>query len=238
MPGGGLSPHGKRWVACRKGFLLSVRVLSRLFRRLFIQELRRAYDNGRLEFHGQLESYREPEVFRNFLDKCRQSQWVVYAQPPFAGPGAVVDYLARYTHRIAISNHRLVEIKDGKVTFTYKDYKTGIPNKTISLEANEFIRRFLMHVLPNGFQRIRYYGFMANCHRVKKLALCRRLLHADQTDQPPSHQPQDRLTLFQSLTAVDLFQCPRCHKGRLLRSENLSPSPPPYSPRAHRARSP
>lgn len=238
VPGGGLSPDGKRWVPCRKGFFLSVRVLSRLFRRLFIEELRRAYDNGHLEFHGQLESHRQPHVFTNLLDRCRHIEWVVYAKPPFAGPDAVVDYLARYTHRIAISNHRLVEIKDGTVTFTYKDYKTGTPNKTMRLQANEFIRRFLLHVLPNGFQRIRYYGFMANCHRTKKLALCRRLLHAEPTNQPPSHKPQDRLTLFQSLTGVDPLQCPRCHKGRLVRSDNMPPKPPPYSPRLHRARSP
>ena len=238
VPGGGLSPDGKRWVACRKGFFLSVRVLSRLFRRLFIEELRRDYENGRLEFHGRLESYRKPDVFRGLLDRCHQLQWVVYAKPPFAGPDAIVDYLARYTHRIAISNHRLVRMENAKVSFTYKDYKTGIPNKTMSLDANEFIRRFLLHVLPNGFQRIRYYGFMANCHRANKLTLCRRLLHAEQADQPPLQEPADRLTLFQSLTGVDPFQCPRCHTGRLVRSKNLSPTPAPYSPRLHRARSP
>ena len=108
----------------------------------------------------------------------------------------------------------------------------------MTLDADEFIRRFLLHVLPNGFQRIRYYGFMANCHRAKKLALCRQLLHAEQTDQPPSQEPQDRLTLFQSLTGVDPFQCPRCHKGRLVRTQNVPPTPPRYRPRIHRARPP
>ena len=116
---------GKQWTSCRKRFFLPVRVLSRLFRRLFIEELPRAYDKGRLAFHGALESYRDPELFRSLLDACRRSEWVVYAKPPFSGPEAVVDYLARYTHRIAVSNHRLVEMSNGTVAFTYKDYKTG-----------------------------------------------------------------------------------------------------------------
>lgn len=238
VPGGGLSPDGERWVACRKGFFLPVRVLSRLFRRLFLKALQQAYDQGRLEFHGPLESYRESDVFRKLLDKCRHTQWVVYAQAPFAGPDAVVDYLARYTHRIAISNHRLVSMEKAKVTFTYKDYKTGVPHRTMTLDAHEFIRRFLLHVLPNRFQRIRYYGFMANCHRAEKLASCRRLLHTEQTDQPPPQEPQDRLSLFQALTGVDLLQCPRCHKGRLMRSENVPPTPQRYRPSIHQARSP
>ena len=238
VPGGGLSPDGEGWISCKKGFFLPVRVLSRLFRGLFLGTLERAFQQGRLQFRDTIKALAQPDNFTQLLQGCRKTEWVVYAKPPFAGPDAVLDYLARYTHRIAISNHRLVEIKDGRVTFTYKDYKTGLPNKTMSLHANEFIRRFLLHVLPNSFQRIRYYGFMANCHRAKKLALSRRLLHAEQTNQPPSHQPQDRLTLFQSLTGVDPLQCPRCHKGRLVRSESPPQTLPPDSPRVHRARSP
>ncbi len=154
VPGGGLSPDGERWISCKKGFFLPVRVLSRLFRRRFLDALERTFQQGRLVFHGAIQALAQPEDFTALLQRCRKTEWVVYAKPPFAGPDAVLDYLARYTHRIAISNHRLVRMENGTVTFTYKNYKTGLHNQTMSLDAHEFIRRFLLHVLPNGFQRI------------------------------------------------------------------------------------
>ena len=223
VPDGGLSPDGERWISCKKGFFLPVRALSRLFRRLFLDALQRAFQEARLEFRGAIQALAQPEDFTTLLQRCRKTEWVVYAKPPFAGPDAVLDYLARYTHRIAISNHRLVRMENGNVTFTYKDYKTGIHKQTMTLEAHEFIRRFLLHVLPNGFQRIRYYGFLANYHRTQKLAQCRLLLRTHKTTETPEAETRDRRALLQVLTGIDPCQCPQCHEGRLKRVQMLPP---------------
>ena len=230
VPGGGLSLDGTRWVSCKKGFFLPVRVLSRLFRRLFLEALQQAHDTGRLTFHGSLSSYRDPDAFKDLVDQCRQVEWVVYAKPPVAGAEAVLDYLARYTHRIAISNHRLLSMENGEVAFTYKDYKTGVPNKTMSLDAHEFIRRFLLHVLPAGFQRIRYYGFLANRHRADQLALCRRLLGASAPPEPHPGQKVDLAVLLETLTGKDPTVCPACGCGHLVR---LGPLLPPARTSQH-----
>lgn len=230
VPGGGLAPDGKRWIACKKRFLLPVRVLSRLFRRLFLEELQRAFNKGDLEFHGGLAAHAEPKVFTKLVDACRQIEWDVHVQPPFAGAETVLGYLARYTHRIAISNHRLISMDNGKVVFAYKDYKTSA-NKTMTLDACEFIRRFLSHVLPCGFQRIRYYGFLANTHRAQKLDLCRRLLQVPGPSQSISHRDLDRCTLIEALTGVDLSRCPRCKQGHLIRCNVLAPVPPFHRPK-------
>jgi hypothetical protein len=162
VPGGGLSPDSTAWIACQAGFFLSVRVLSRFFRRLFPEYLVKAFDAGKLEFFSSLESLRDRHTFLDYLTPTRESEWVVYAKRPFAGPEQVLDYVGRYTHRVAISNNRLLDIAQGKVTFRYKDYRHDAQQKTMTLEAEEFIRRFLLHVLPEGFQRIRYYGFLTN----------------------------------------------------------------------------
>ena len=199
VPGGGLALDAERWIPCNKRFFLPVRVLSRLFRRLFLEALESAFNDGLLEFHGAGAGLHQNDAFHELLHKSRQSQWVVHAKPPFAGADAVLDYLARYTYRIAISNHRLIRIQDGKVTFSYTDYKTGVANRPMTLEAHEFIRRFLLHVLPNGFQRIRYYGFLANRHRAKKLALCRRLLHVPEAHESAPHHQSDPRRLLQAL---------------------------------------
>jgi putative transposase len=174
VPDGGLSADGNQWISCRNGFFLSVRVLSRLFRRLFLEKLIDAFNAGDLEFFSSLESLRNPSSFLDYLAPLREAEWVVYAKPPFAGPGQVLDYVGRYTHRVAISNDRLVDIAEGKVTFRYKDYRHDAQQKKMTLKAGEFIRRFLLHVLPHGFQRIRYYGFLANRYREQKLARCPR----------------------------------------------------------------
>jgi putative transposase len=163
VPGGGIAPDGKSWVSRGEKFFLPVRVLSRLYRGLFVAALRVAYDQKELQFHGQLEDLAKPKMFNRLLKKLSKIEWVVYAKRPFGGPDRVVDYLGLYTHKVAISNHRLLKLEDGKVTFRWKDYrrsKDGAGNitSTMTLEANEFIRRFLLHVLPRGFVRIRRFG--------------------------------------------------------------------------------
>ncbi|MER9185267.1 IS91 family transposase [Mesorhizobium sp. M0767] len=176
VPGGGLSPDGTRWISCKPGFFLPVRVLSRLFRRLFLEELRTAYEAGKLSFFGDLAELALPVVFRRRLGEARRLEWVVYAKPPFGGPEQVLAYLGRYTHRVAIANSRLVSMADGKIVFRWRDYQHGGKAKLMTLDVHEFIRRFLLHTLPDGFHRIRHYGFLANGHRAAKLDLCRRLL--------------------------------------------------------------
>jgi len=184
VPGGGLAPDGQRWVACRPGFFLSVRVLSRLFRRRFLEELLRVHQAGKLQFFGEHAGLADAKAFKTWLTPLRKCEWVVYAKRPFAGPQAVLAYLSRYTHRVAISNSRLIAMDEHGVTFRWKDYrvKNGSKgrsrNKTMTLEPGEFMRRFLLHVLPGGFHRIRHYGLLANGSRKASLALARELLHA------------------------------------------------------------
>ena len=175
-PGGGLAPDGKTWIACRPGFFLPVRVLQRLYRRLFLQKLAAAHAAGRLQFFDALAPLSDPRAFARHLAPSRRVDWIVYAKKPFAGPEQVLRYLARYTHRIAISNRRIVALDDQSVSFTWKDYRDGGKQKRMTLDAHEFIRRFLLHILPDGFQRIRHYGFLANGHRKAKLAVIRKLL--------------------------------------------------------------
>jgi len=160
VPGGGLSPDGQRWVSGRPDFFLPVRVLGHLFRRLFLESLQKAFDSGKLQFLAALESFRQPEVFAELVARRKACEWVVYAKRPFAGPQQVLDYLGRYTHRVAISNNRLLDMENGQVRFQWKDYRDEGKIKTMTLSADEFIRRFLLHVSPNGFQRIRYYGLL------------------------------------------------------------------------------
>ena len=226
VPGGGLSPDGDRWVACRPGFFLPVRVLSRFFRRRFLELLGQAFERGELEFFSALEVQRERKAFYRYLDPLREKEWVVYAKAPFAGPEQVLDYVGRYTHRVAISNNRLLNIEDGHVTFQWKDYRDGDAHKTMTLTAEEFIRRFLLHVLPPGFHRIRYYGLLGNHHGQEKLKQCRQLLEmppiaATETGPQPTVNYRDR---YETLTGVSLHECPACHRGRMLSVERLLPS--------------
>ena len=165
VPGGGLGPAERQWVACRPGFFLPVRVLSRLFRRLLLERLRAAHRAGRLDLVGPLTELQQAEAFEALLRSLAKREWVVYAKPPFAGPRQVLDYLARYTHRVALSNDRIEALEDGTVTFRWKDYRQPGQPRRMTLEAMEFIRRFLLHVLPLGFVRIRHYGLLANRHR-------------------------------------------------------------------------
>ena len=183
VPGGGLSSDGARWIAGRPNFFLAVKPLSRLFRRLFLERLKAAFDAGDLGFFGDLAHLAEPTAFATHLTAMRHVDWIVYAKKPFGGPAKVLAYLGRYTHRVAIANSRLVSLDDDHVAFRWKDYRQGGTTKVMKLKACEFIRRFLLHALPDGFHRIRHFGFMANSHRAAKFALCRSLL-ADYGEQP------------------------------------------------------
>ena len=189
VPGGGLSLDGSRWISCPEGFFLSVRVLGRLFRRLFLEQLGRAHAAGGLRFSGPLADLAEPVTFRAHCIELRRIDWVVHAKPPFGGPEQVLAYLGRYTHRVAIANSRLIDMVGDKVRFRWKDYRKQGCNKVMELTAAEFIRRFLLHVLPPGFHRIRHFGFMANGHRAAKLAQARALLARDH-DGPDRRAPQ------------------------------------------------
>ncbi|WP_321528833.1 IS91 family transposase [Sedimenticola selenatireducens] len=207
VPGGGLSPDGQRWIACRRGFFLPVRVLSRLFRRRFLEALAQAHAAGQLKFFGDDAALADAEAFADWLAPLRKCEWVVYAKRPFAGPAAVLAYLARYTHRVAIANSRLIALDDRGITFKWKDYraKGKTRHKTMTLDAGEFMRRFLLHVLPPGFHRIRHYGLIANAGRRENLARARELLHV-----PPD--PDDAVSTSDAMSEFGqpTYVCPDC----------------------------
>jgi hypothetical protein len=233
VPGGGLAPDGKRWIACRPGFFLPVNVLSCLFRRLFLDYLQAAFEQGQRHFFSSLERLRDPHAFAHYLAPLRQIDWVVHAKPPFGGPEQVLNYLGRYTHRVAISNNRLLDIEDGKITFRWKDYRHNDRPRVMTLEADEFIRRFLLHVLPDGFQRIRHYGFLAHRYRKAKLALCRQLLGVALTAVVKRQDQPDYRDLYEKLTGRSLRECPVCHAGHMVVIASLPASgrPPPLGNR-------
>ncbi|HXJ95609.1 MAG TPA: IS91 family transposase [Terriglobia bacterium] len=233
VPGGGISVDDKRWIACRPGFFLPVRVLSRMFRRLFLEHLQAAFDAGKLQFFSSLQPLRDPKAFAAYLAPLRQTEWVVYAKPPFGGPEQVLNYLGRYTHRVAISNNRLLDTDNGKVCFRWKDYRDHNQQKMMTLEADEFIRRFLLHVLPDRFQRIRHYGFLGHRYRQAKLALCRQLLGValTSTDPVPRSDKLDYRKLYEQLTGKSLRECLVCHRGQMVTIAVLSASDraPPFA---------
>jgi Putative transposase len=209
-----------RAVSCRPGFFLPVRVLSRLFRRLFLDELRAAFAAGKLGFFGALADLADPTAFARRLRELRRLTWVVYAKPPFGGPEQVLAYLGHYTHRVAIANSRLVSLTDTDVTFRWKDYRHHGKSKLLTVSADEFIHRFLLHTLPDGFHRIRHYGFLANGHRAAKLALCRKLLATaapSQAAEPGIGRavpaPHDRCPCCGG-TMIPLGTLPRLEPGR------------------------
>jgi hypothetical protein len=185
-----------------------------MFRGLFMHYLEKAFAAGELNFFSSHRHLHEPAAFRRYLAPAWNTNWLVYARRPFAGPAQVLDYVGRYTHRVAISNNRLLSMDDGKVRFRWKDYRDGNRQKIMTLEAGEFIRRFLIHVLPDGFHRIRYYGFLGNCHRARKLAQCRELLGMAPAPRP--EPPADYHDRFEALTGQSLRQCPHCHVGTMV----------------------
>jgi Putative transposase/Transposase zinc-binding domain len=211
VPGGGVSSGGDRWIECKPGFFLPVRVLSRLFRKLFLERLEHARAKGGLRWFGQFEGMKDEFAWRRSIQSLTESEWVVYAKPPFGGPQRVIEYLGRYTHRVAISNQRIVSIANGQVTFRWKDYRHRNHHKSriMTIDSDEFIRRFLMHVLPPGFQRIRHFGFSANCHRQRRLPLVLSLLSSPVVDLLPN-----RLRCRQMLTelppALSPWLCCQC----------------------------
>jgi hypothetical protein len=229
VPGGGIAPDGERWIACRPGFFLPVRVLSRLFRRLFLEKLVAAHGVGRLEFFGDHVRLAERDAFIAYLAPLRRSEWVVYSKRPFAGPEAVLAYLSRYTHRVAISNSRLIAADGKGVTFKVKDYRIEGPGryKTMTLDVAEFIRRFLIHVLPHGFHRIRHYGLFASAGRADNIARARELLNAPK----PQCNPTDADPTDESPKLA--HPCPCCG-GRMIIIETFargcSPSYRPAPP--------
>jgi hypothetical protein len=220
VPGGGIAPDGKSWIACRPGFFLPVKVLSRMFRGLFLHYLEKAFAAGDLHFFSAYRPLHEPAAFRRYLTPVHRTEWVVYAKRPFAGPAQVLDYVGRYTHRVAISNNRLLSMDDGKARFRWKDYRDGNRQKTMTLDGGEFIRRFLIHVLPDGFHRIRYFGFLGNCQRSRKLALCRELL--GMVPPAPADPPADFRDRFDALTGRSLRECPHCRTGVMVVIDSIA----------------
>ena len=227
VPAGGLSADHERWIRGSRKFLFPVKVLSKLFRRLLLAALEKAHAAGKLHFFADIAALRDPAAFARYLAPLHLQKWVVYAKPPFGGPQQVLQYLGRYTHRVAISNWRIRASQNDQVSFEWKDYSDGSQSKLMTLPADEFIRRFLQHAVPPGFQRIRYYGFLANCHRTAKLALCRQLLATPTSLLLP--QFADCRDFFARLTRLDLRRCPQCDAGILRRV-----SFPPHTPMALR----
>ncbi len=226
VPGGGLSPDGRSWVPARPlrngtRFCLPVRVLGARFRRLFLEDLIELFRQGRLEFHGALQSLSQPAAFRRWLGQLAVRDWVVNAQAPMAQPAQVVEYLGRYTHRVAISNHRLLGMDDGAVSFSWKDYRADGQIKTLRLDAAEFLRRFLLHVLPRGFVRIRYFGFFANRRGESGIEQVRRLLEVTPAELLLPVPPARPDTLERRLAPTCPDICPVCRRGHMLRAEIL-----------------
>jgi hypothetical protein len=228
VPGGGISLDGTRWVRCKPGFLLPVRVLSRLFRRLFLAALADAHAAGRLAFFGQIEDLRRRDAFKAHLAPLKQKNWFVYAKPPFTGPEAVLAYLARYTHRVAISNSRLIALDERGVTFRYKDYRRNgqARYRTMTLGADEFIRRFLLHVLPKGFHRIRHYGLLASAGCKVNIARAKQLMAAPMPTVDP--QPANDTADPDAITSHRPL-CPCCG-GCMIIVEVFARGYPPRAP--------
>jgi hypothetical protein len=209
---GGLAPGGDRWLPAKERFLFPVRALARVFRGKYLEFLARARRNGALAFAGSTAPLADGRAFAAFVAALRRTEWVVYAKPPFAGPEQVVAYLGRYTHRVAIADERLVALEDDRVAFRWRDYRDGARLKTMRLDAVEFLRRFLLHVLPPGFVRVRHYGLVANRHRRAKLARCRALLAQP---APEPRRQESTAAMMRRLTGRDILTCPTCGEGRL-----------------------
>lgn len=229
VTGGGLAPDGSRWVPGREKHLLPVRVLGALFRGKFLDLLERARKASDLKFGGSTADLADPIAWAGLRDRCYRTNWVVYAKPPFGGPERVFRYLGRYTHRVAISNHRIVDVAHGRVSFTLKDYKDGARTKVMTLRATEFLRRFLLHILPAGFVRIRHYGLCAPRNVNTKLVAARRILQPDQPVEPADEPSASWWERFCERTGVDVMACPVCG-GSLQRKASIPRAPPARAP--------
>jgi hypothetical protein len=213
IPAGGLAPDGSRWLHTRPGFFLPIRVLSKVFRGKFAEALKNLFRRNKLQFHAPLKNLADPKIFARFVRQLFRQDWVVYAKPPFGGPEHVLHYLARYTHRVAISNHRLLAFDNDRVTFRWKDYAHGNKKRKMTVSADEFLRRFLLHVLPRGFMRIRHFGILANRCRAELIPRCRRLL---------AESPRPRSPTAASDSKPATWSCPTCG-GPMMVIERLSP---------------
>jgi site-specific recombinase XerD len=233
VTGGGLSHDGKRWLSCRKRFFISVKVLSRLFRGKVLDYLKKSWESEELKFSGSLSNLQNPDQFTTFLKDLYKMEWVVYSKPPFNNTETLVDYLGRYIHRIAIGNHRILKMEYGKVFFLWRDYADGNKKKIMTLEASEFIRRFLLHVLPEKFVKVRYYGLLANRKSNTMLSQCRRLLDTVQTSNKNVNETWQEF--LKRVCGMDLITCPFCKNGRMIRKEVIQPprcNSPPQERRA------
>lgn len=233
IPGGGLSLDKKSWVDAKENYFLPVKILSSLFRGKFMNKLNNAFCNKKLELHGQIAKLGEKSEFKKLVDTCYQKSWVVYAKKPFGGPEKALEYLGRYTHRIAISNNRIKKIEDGKVHFDYRDYKDQNKNKVLVLSIEEFTRRFLLHVLPKGFVKIRHVGIFSHRFKQENLDLCRELLKDRSPDQEDQREFLEKSTkeLILTFMGIDIEQCPKCKKGTMIKvGEIKSPSKKPGGP--------
>jgi len=224
VPGGGLSPDGSRWVSCRKRFFIHVKVLSKLFKNKFLDYLKSRFESGDLIFPGGISHLKNPRTFAAFRGQLYDKNWVVYCKPPFDGAEGVLQYLGRYTHRIAISNNRILKIQDGSVSFLWRDYADGDKQKTMTLRADEFIRRFLLHVLPPRYVRIRHFGLLANRSRKENIALCRKLLGSCETLPKKEESPETWQDQLLRICGIDINSCPVCRTGTILSVELLLPS--------------
>lgn len=234
MPCGGLSHEGKAWLLPKKSsgkkeFFVHVNVISDLFKKKFLDYLKESYRKGALKFVGKVEYLQAGQEFQAFSNTLYHRKWITYCKRPFGGPEQVLEYLGRYTHRVAISNDRIVKVDDGTVTFRYRDYRDGNQGKQMTLETFEFIRRFLLHILPDNFVKIRYYGLFNNRNRKAKIRLCKEVLGASAGDEQEPAVPESWEELFTRLTGIDPRICPCCGKGMMVRRETLLPlihSPP------------
>lgn len=223
IPAGALSFDKKRWIPARDSFLFKVKSLAKEFRKRYLQKLEKAFVDEKLIFPGDTQIYGCRRGFKNLLQWLSQTTWIAYAKRPFAGPQQVLEYLGRYTHRVAISNNRIVSIKNGKVTFTYRDRHRNDQIETMALDADEFIRRFLLHVLPRGFMKIRYFGFLANTNKNKCIPLLRKLI--DPKAQLPEKITETVQEMMLRLTGEDITCCPQCQKGRMVKVRKLAKPP-------------
>jgi hypothetical protein len=221
VTGGGID--GKRWVSCRKGFFIPVRVMSALFRGKFLSHLNNHFKRGELAFLGNISYLKGQGTFASFRNQLYQKKWVVYCKPPFDGAKGVLQYLGRYTHRIAISNNRIIAIRDGKVSFLWRDYANGNCKKIMTLQADEFIRRFLTHVLPTRFVRIRHFGLLANRNRKDNIAVCRNIIGVDKPIIKKEVKPETWQEQLLRICGIDVTTCPVCQKGKMFRMEPLLP---------------
>jgi len=219
VPGGGLSPDKKRWLKpkrTKKGnFFIHVNVISDLFKKKFLYYLKMNYENNRLHFFGKNNDLRNRTIFTEFIEGLYKKKWVTYCKKPFGGAEQVINYLGRYTHRVAISNSRIKSMEGGEVSFSYKDYSDGANTKLMTLEANEFIRRFLLHILPEGFYKIRYYGILSSRNKKTKLERCKKLLGKSESHKKEDDKTKSWKELLYELTGIDIEKCPRCKEGRM-----------------------